>query len=367
MKPTPDPRIVMTLDAGGTNFRFAAMRGRKPVTSTVALPSHGDHLDRCLASIVEGFSRVKEQCPKPPAAISFAFPGPADYPNGIIGDLGNLPAFRGGVALGPMLEDHFGIPVFINNDGDLFVYGEAIAGFLPHVNGLLKKAGSPKRFHNLFGVTLGTGFGGGIVRNGELFMGDNSIAGEVWLLRHKLRPQMNAEEGASIRAVRRVYEEKAGLPPGQAPEPKDICDIGLGRQPGDKAAALEAFRQLGEVVGDALGCALTLVDGLAVVGGGLSGAAPLFLPALTAELNGAYTGPNGVPFRRLASRAFNLEDPAQLEKFLAGETRTVTVPGSKRKVKYDPLQRIGVGLSRLGTSEAVAIGACSFALRKLDT
>jgi glucokinase len=35
-------------------------------------------------------------------------------------------------------------------------------------------------------------------------------------------------------------------------------------------------------------------------------------------------------------------------------------------VQYDPLQRIGVGMSRLGTSEAVAIGAYNFALRKLD-
>jgi glucokinase len=356
----------MTLDAGGTNFRFAAMHAHKPVTATVPLPSNGADLDRCLANIVEGFARVKKLCPKPPVAISFAFPGPADYPNGIIGDLWNLPGFRGGVALGPMLEEKFGLPVFINNDGDLFAYGEAIAGFLPHVNGLLRKSGSPKRFHNLFGVTLGTGFGGGIVRNGELFVGDNSIAGEVWLLRNKLQPRTNAEEGASIRAVRRVYAEKAGLPFDQAPEPKDIYAIGQGNAPGNKAAALEAYRQLGEVVGDALGHALTLVDGLAVVGGGLSGAAPLFLPALTAELNSTYTDPNGNAFRRLASHAFNLEDPAQLKKFLAGETRVVAVPGSKRKVKYDPLARVGVGLSRLGTSEAVAIGACAFALRKLD-
>jgi glucokinase len=361
-----DDRIVMTLDAGGTNFRFAAMRDNKAVTETVALPSNGDNLDRCLANIVEGFTRVKKQCPKPPVAISFAFPGPADYPSGIIGDLGNLPGFRGGVALGPMLEEKFGVPVFINNDGDLFVYGEAIAGFLPHVNGLLKKAGSPKRYHNLFGVTLGTGFGGGIVRNGELFVGDNSIAGEVWLLRNKLQPQMNAEEGASIRAVCRVYAEKSGLTVEQAPEPKVIYDIGQGKQPGNKAAALEAFRQLGEVVGDALGNALTLVDGLAVIGGGLSGASPLFLPALIAELNGAYTSPKGDPFHRLASRAFNLEDPAQLEEFLAGATRVVTVPGSTRQVKYDPMPRVGVGVSRLGTSEAVAIGGCAFALRKLD-
>ena len=36
---------------------------------------------------------------------------------------------RLGVALGPMLEEKFRIPVFINNDGDLFAYVEAIAGW----------------------------------------------------------------------------------------------------------------------------------------------------------------------------------------------------------------------------------------------
>ena len=49
----------------------------------------------------------------------------ADYAHGIIGDLPNFPGFRGGVALGPYLEHVFGIPVFINNDGNLFAYGEA--------------------------------------------------------------------------------------------------------------------------------------------------------------------------------------------------------------------------------------------------
>ena len=112
--------------------------------------------------------------------------------------------------------------------------------------------------------------------------------------------------------------------------------------------------------------ALTLVDGLGVIGGGISGASPLFLPALVGELNGTYVNHKGKKFRRLASVAFNLEDPAELKTFIKGETRTITVPGSKKKVQYDPLQRIGVGMSRLGTSEAVAIGAYAFALRKLD-
>jgi glucokinase len=265
-----------------------------------------------------------------------------------------------------MLQEKFGIPAFINNDGDLFVYGEAIAGFLPYVNGLLEKAGSPKRYKNLFGVTLGTGFGGGIVRDGELFIGDNSIAGEVWLLRNKLDPQMNAEEGSCIRAVRRAYAQGAGIAFDQSPDPKDIEAIAHGKIKGHQESAVEAYRRLGEVVGDAMGNALTLIDGLAVIGGGLSKGHSLFLPALVGELNGFYTGPGGNKFHRLASTAFNLEDPAQLEKFLKGGTREITVPGSSRRIKYDPLQRLGVGVSRLGTSEAVAIGACVFALNKLN-
>jgi len=154
-----DERVILTLDAGGTNFRFSAMRGNRAVVAAVVLPSNGDDLERCLADLIAGFSRVREQCPQPPAAISFAFPGPADYVRGIIGDLPNLPAFRGGVALGPMLEEHCGLPVFVNNDADLFTYGEAVVGFLPYVNGLLEKVGNAKRYKNFLGVTFGTGVG----------------------------------------------------------------------------------------------------------------------------------------------------------------------------------------------------------------
>jgi glucokinase len=361
-----DPRVVLTLDAGGTNFRFSATQANRPVVETVVVPSCGDNLERSLTNIIEGFSRAQKQSPQPPVAISFAFPGPADFPNGVIGDLQHLPAFRGGIALGPMLEERFGLPVFINNDGDLFVYGEAIAGFLPYVNGLLEKAGNPKRYKNLFGVTLGTGFGGGIVRAGELFLGDNSLGAEIWLLRNKLNPQTRVEEVAGIRGVRRFYADEAGIPFEESPEPRVIFAIGQGEHAGDKAAALEAFRQLGEVVGDAMGQALTIVDGLAVVGGGLSGAWPLFSQALMAELNSPYLSANEESVRRLIPEAFDLENGEELRKFLQPTIRDIPVPGSSRTAKYDASPRIGVGLSRLGTSQAVAIGAYAFALRKLD-
>jgi glucokinase len=360
-----DPRIVMTLDAGRTGLKFSAIRGARLLAGPSSRPTDAEDRDRCLRNILDGFQQLKELLPEPPAAISFAFPGPADYPAGIIAGLENFPAFRDPVPLGPILEDRFGIPVFINNDGDLFVYGEAIAGLLPYVNGLLEKAGNPKRYRNLFGITLGTGLGGGIVRNGELFIGDNSAGAEAWLLRNKLDPAVNAEEGSSIRAVRRAFAAACGIAEDKAPEPRLIADIALGKAPGNRQAALEAFRRLGIVAGDVMAQALTLIDGLAVIGGGIAGAHPLFLSHIVCAMNEPYEGYDP-PLRRLAPRAFNLEDPADRESFLHGDIRTVEVPGTGRQIAYDSMRRTAVGVTRLGTSEAVAVGAYAFALKTLD-
>lgn len=360
-----DTRTVLTLDAGGTTFVFGAMRGGQAILPPVTHPSRGHDLAACLRGIEEGFREAWEHCGGA-AAISFAFPGPADYPNGVIGDLVNLPAFRGGVPLGPLLEDRFGVPVLINNDGDLFAYGEALGGLLPEVNAALAEAGSPKRFRNLLGVTFGTGFGGGLVVNGKLFRGDNAAGTEIWALRNKLSPRASSEEGVAIRAVRRSYAEAVGLTLEAAPEPRTIFEIGMGRQPGDAASAREAFRRLGEVAGDALANALTLVDALVVIGGGLSGAAPLFLPALVAELNAPLQTLDGGSLPRLEVQAFNLEEPAGKAAFLMGDVRQLPVPGTKRSVPYDALKRTGIGLSRLGTSQATALGAYACALDWLD-
>ena len=366
MNYSTDKRTVMTLDAGGTNLVFTAIQGNEQVLEEITLPTHGDDLDKCLSSIIEGFRQVESRLRNRPAAISFAFPGPADYPNGIIGDLPNLPAFRGGVALGPMLQDKFGLPVFINNDGDLYAYGEAIAGYLPTINGLLEKAGSPKRYKNLLGLTLGTGFGAGIVCAGNLFLGDNSIAGEIWLLRDKLNPVMNVEEHASIRGVRRVYAREAGIKFEDSPSPKDIFEIAAGKKPGNKQAALKAFQVMAEATGDAISNAITLIDGLVVIGGGLAGASDVFLPSLVKEMNGNFTGPDGKQFRRLVANVYNLENESNLQRFLRGSTKEIDVHGIARKVKYDPEMRIGVGISKIGTSKAISIGAYAFALRALD-
>ena len=361
-----DDRIVLTLDAGGTNFVFSAVDLSGEVVAPVRLPAETRDLDKSLATIVDGFTQVANQSPRKPVAISFAFPGPADYPRGIIDNVGNLPAFAGGVALGPYLEEHLGLPVFINNDGDLFAYGEAIAGLLPTVNQMLEESGSPKRYRTLFAITLGTGLGGGLVHNGELFIGDNSNASEVWLLRNKLRPDCFAEEGACIRAVRGSYARITGTSFDDAPEPQEIAAIAEDAQSANQQSALTAFAELGEVVGDALANAITLLDGLVVLGGGISNAHRLFMPSLIGEMQGQILTYDGRAMDRIVQRVFNLESPEQTQAFIAGETKVIQVPGSERRLSYDPMKRIGIGISRLGTSNAVSVGAHAFALNAID-
>lgn len=356
-----DPFTVLPLDAGGTTLTFQAIRDGQLLGEAFTVPSRCETLDTFLGDLTAGFESLKAStgaCD----AISFGFPGPADYPSGIIGDLWNMPAFQGGVPLGPILQDHFGVPVHINNDADLFTLGEALHGLIPEVNGQLKAAGNPKRYRHLLGLTLGTGFGAGIVVNGRPLLGDNASGAEIWLMRHKLAPECYAEEGISIRAIRSVYAEKAGIPLQEAPEPRLIAAIALGRLRGHRAAAQEAWRRMGEVAGEAIACALTLVDGLVVLGGGLSAASELFMPTLLGALNGSIRKMDGRELPRLVQHVYDLDRPQDLDAFLRGTPMPIQVPGRSAPLMWDPTKRCGVGRTRLGTSHATALGAYEFAI-----
>lgn len=366
MNPDQDKRIVLTLDAGGTNFVFTAIQANKEITDPISLSPDTKNLEKCIGTIEEGFKEVMAKIKEKPVAISFAFPGPGDYTTGVIGDLNNLPAFRGGVPLGPILKAKFNMPVFINNDGDLYAYGEALSGFLPYVNRLLRKSGITKEYNNLMGFTLGTGFGGGFVINEKLIRGDNSAAGEVWLFRNKVNPSTNAEEGISIRAIKRVYAEQSETNIAVTPEPKEIFDIALGKKTGNTTAAKESFSQLGKVLGDVIGNLITVFDGAVVIGGGLSGAMSLILPAMITELESNYINYEGQTYPRLVQKVFNLNDQKMQQKFLNWEEKDMLVPGTNEIIKYSHESRIPIGVSQIGTSRAISLGAYAFALNSLE-
>lgn len=359
-----DNRTVVTLDAGGTNFVFGAMRGCEFITEPLCRPSNSHDLDCCLRTLVEGFREVIRSLDTPPVAISFAFPGPADYPHGIIGgNLPNFPSFRDGVALGPFLEMEFGVPVFINNDGNLFAYGEAMVGALPRINALLAAAGSHKHYRNLLGVTLGTGFGCGVVIDGKLLLGDNASGGDVWCFRNGKYPGYIVEESVSIRAVKRVYAERSGDRADLSP--KEIYEIAKGTRPGDVGAARESFAELGRAAGDTLAQAATLVDGIIVIGGGLTGAAEFFVPAMLNEMRSPLMMMNGTSFCRMQTEVLNLDDDESLARFVANGGRPLKVYGSDKVVMYDADKQIGLTVSRLGASRAVSAGAYVYALNHI--
>ena len=353
-------KIVVTLDAGGTNFVFGAMCDGKPIGESLTLPSMAHDLDLCLSTLIRGFEQTISSLPYAPVAISFAFPGPADYRNGVIGGfLPNFPSFRDGVALGPMLEEHFGIPVFINNDADLFAYGEAMGGALPRINRMLDEAGSDKRYRNLLGFTFGTGFGFGFVMDGRLNLGDNSCV-ETFCLKHRDHPEFIVEDGIAIRAVKRVYLELSGDE--RELEPKDIYNIAEGTLEGNTEAAKEAFATQGRVAGDAMATAVTLMDGVIVIGGGLAGASKYFMPALLEEMRSKIRTMSGDTLNRVQMNVYNLDNKAEFEQFARGNSTKIKVYGSDKYVTYDPEKRVGITISDIGASNAVSLGAYLYAI-----
>lgn len=362
-----DNRIVITLDAGGTNLVFGAMRGCEYITDPITYPSNANDLDKCLETMKTGFRQVIDSLgDEKPVAISFAFPGPADYPNGIIGGfLPNFPSFRNGVALGAFLQNEFGIPVFINNDGDLFAFGEALCGALPELNRRLAEAGSNKRYKNLLGYTFGTGFGLGVVVNNQLNQGDNSCV-ETFCLPHKTKDNIIVEEGVAVRAIKRVYAEASG-DYNHSLEPKDICEIADGKREGNVEAARKAFAEFGEIAGDAMAIAAQIIDGIIVIGGGITAARHWFMPSLLKELRSKFATLGGDEVNRLQMQVFNLDNPEEFEKFAKGNSKTIVVHGTNLTVEYDDMKRIGVMFSKLGASKAISAGAYAFALSKIDS
>jgi glucokinase len=347
--PKPE-KVVLTLAAGGTNFVFSALADASFIGEPITLPSHGHDLQASLHAIIEGFNQLKHQIQLQPDAISFAFPGPADYARGIIGDLENLPAYRGGVALGPMLEQHFEIPVSIRNDGDLFTLGEAWDGFLPHYLG---KEAIGKQ--NLLGVTLGTGFGGGLVYKGEAILGNNTAAGEVWLLVNGHDSMQNAEPTLSIRVIRNLFKHYYGwsLEQMSGLTPAEIAMFGIDVHSPHHEAATKAYSHFGKVLGMSLAQAVTLFDAHVVIGGGLARAWDLYAPAMFETLNGSFaSGPN-----RICSQAYNAKDEKGLAAFREDSLLEVSVPHYEHRASYRKHKRILVGRSILGTNKAVALGA----------
>ena len=156
-----DNKKVIGLDIGGTKIHLGVVQAGKIIAELKRPTSAQASKEKIIAEIIEGIESLMEDSI---TGIGIGVPGLVDEQNGIVYGVQNIPSFTE-VHLKKSIEDYFGKPVYLTNDANSFVLGE-------------KLYGRGQAFSNIVGLTLGTGLGGGIILNNQLYSGTLSSAGE---------------------------------------------------------------------------------------------------------------------------------------------------------------------------------------------
>jgi glucokinase len=170
-----EKRWIVGVDLGGTNIvvgvlpmdggngqvlalrdqRTEAVKGAKFVVDRIV-----HMVETSIAEVVSTHGGTKADF----AGIGIGSPGPLDRKTGTIINTPNL-GWRN-FPLRDLISNAVGLPAALDNDANCATYGEWWQG-------------AGRAVDNLVGFTLGTGIGGGIVLNGEIFHGASDAAGEM--------------------------------------------------------------------------------------------------------------------------------------------------------------------------------------------
>jgi glucokinase len=259
--------FLVGVDLGGTKVAAAAFGpDRRMIGEIVTVPTEAARpADVTLANIeraIRDCMRGAGVAGAAPAAIGVGSTGPVDASTGRFLEATSLPNLMFFDFAG-WIRDRFQAPLCLENDANCFALGEASQG-----------AGAG---HDaVVAVTLGTGFGCGIVLHGRMYSGVTGNAGEVAFC-----PVAGAtyDEMLSGAGVKRFYERV-----GNAATDLTAREIGDLAEAGD-ARALAAWRHYGHAVGSALGTIAAVLDpSICVVGGSVAARFPLFQEPLEKRL-----------------------------------------------------------------------------------
>ncbi|MBU1694101.1 MAG: ROK family protein [Verrucomicrobia bacterium] len=169
MKDANHIRHAIGVDFGGTFIKMALVNERGEVKARVKIPTkEATGQEAWLDAVGRGLEQLREKKTPGSGALSgmgVGVPGFVDFERGFIYDLANVPGWTN-VHLAPRLEQRFGLHVRVDNDVNVMVLGECTYG-------------AGRAYQHAVFVTLGTGVGGGIVINNQLFRGAHSMAGEI--------------------------------------------------------------------------------------------------------------------------------------------------------------------------------------------
>lgn len=261
-----EEKTVAGIDFGGTKIKFGVITASgKFLGETLILPTESHRPgNEIVGTMIEGVEHVLQNlglAMEQISGIGIGSPGPLDLKHGIILNPPNLPTLHH-YPLKQTLETYFSLPVAVNNDGNCFVLGEACYGSAQNVSLVL-------------GVTLGTGFGCGIVMNRKIFEGATGTAAEVWCSPYLDR---NFEEYGSGRTIKRIYQQITE----QELEAREVFNLA---QQGDEDA-IAAWLEFGVHLGRILAIMTNLLDpDVIVVGGSVSKAWDFFNQSLLENLH----------------------------------------------------------------------------------
>ncbi|HYM12316.1 MAG TPA: ROK family protein [Bryobacterales bacterium] len=254
-----DESLVLGVDLGGTKIAAGVFDAQHRLLGEIArVPTAAD---RPAAITLGNLKAAAEQACRSAGAggarlraIGIGSTGPVDASTGRVLEAPALPGLQF-FDLGAWVQEQFGAPLFLENDANCFALAEALQG-----------AGAGHRV--VVAVTLGTGFGCGIVIDGAMYAGTTGNAGEVGCCPIAGDTFDNMLSGAGLC---RWYERVCGRP--SSLSAREIGDLA---ERGD-ADALQAWREYGEAVGAALGTIAAVLDpSICVIGGSVAARLALF-------------------------------------------------------------------------------------------
>ena len=149
------------LDIGGTKILGVIFDQDKNIVYRIKKKTKKDgdstdNVEKVIISVVEEMLEGSGISKKEIAAIAAGAPGVIDQAKGIILFSPNLPWRNYDIK--SSMEKKFGVPFYIGNDVNVGVLGEY-------------KYGAARGYKDVVGFFVGTGMGGGMILNGELYCG----------------------------------------------------------------------------------------------------------------------------------------------------------------------------------------------------
>jgi glucokinase len=162
--------MILGLDIGGTKTAAVLGTQRGDIRWRKQLATKPDcGFESTFSKITAMAREALASSPERVEAISVSIGGPLDVLNGIVKSPPNLPGWNE-IPLKRLLKEQFSLPVYVEHDGNAGALAEFYFG-----------AGRGSR--NIVFLTMGTGFGAGLILDGKLYRGTNDTAGEIGHIR----------------------------------------------------------------------------------------------------------------------------------------------------------------------------------------